>query len=82
MKIGYKDDKQKVEFRELNKGDLFEYGGDFCIKINTHKIDCCGVLRDYNAVQLEDGSSCWFDMISLVTPVEFVGYAEVRKDEN
>lgn len=82
MKIGYKDDKRKIDFSKLNNGDLFEYKGGFYIRTNYHKIDCCGNLKTFNAVRLEDGSSCLFDSTVMVTPVEFIGYAEVRKDEN
>jgi hypothetical protein len=54
----------------------------FYIKVNVHKVTECGDLMRRNAIYLENGSSHLFNNYDKVTPVEFVGYAKVKEDEN
>jgi hypothetical protein len=82
MKIGYKTENPKVDFYTLDDGALFEYKNMFYIKVNVHKVTECGDLMRRNAIYLENGSSHLFNNYDKVTPVEFVGYAKVREDEN
>ena len=67
MEIIYKD-KRKVNFEMVAIGDVFSYDGS--LYMSTQEATSISTGELYNAVNLADGESTYFDENAVVFPVK------------